>query len=115
MLAERTRVDRCEVLRQDLIKDRGVYVPRDPDNPWPEIAENVRVRIEPLQAMPRDVAGGPAVTTEGAFVAKFDIGEDIQNLDRIRVTTDGNRVFQMIARRDGTSKTSVVFACQEII
>lgn len=105
----------CEVMRQNLVLDRGQWVPADANTPWPVIATSVPVNVYPTQRHPRFGQEGGAVIVEGGFDAAFDAGYDIRDKDRIRVTSGPStgRVFRMIGPRYGTLETARIMACEE--
>jgi hypothetical protein len=105
----------CDILSQDLQLDRGIQVPADPDQPWPVVDVDVPVRIDPSIRMPRNAQAGEAITSEGSYNAVFEAGTDIRNTDRIRVTTMGNRVFEMIGPRYASYEIGRIMACEEIV
>jgi hypothetical protein len=113
LTAEAGLTDRCEVLRQDLIEDRGIGVPRDPADTWPVTDEDVPVNVSPDNTGRTFGQQGAALTSEGRYNAKFKAGYDIRNTDKIRVTTLGGRVFRMIGPRYASNEIVRIMACEE--
>lgn len=106
--------DRASVMRQDLVRVNGVLQPRDSSNPWPTIAENIKVAIDPTQSRASEGESGGVVVTEGDFIARFPVGTNLRPKDRIKITTDNNRIFSLVGRRDGSYKLVVLWTCNEI-
>lgn len=119
-LEARGFTDRCTVQRQNLVDDnRGGQTPNSPSDPWPTVVDGddepivLRCLVSTTRLRPTERVEDSRLTYEGSFDIGFELGTDIRIRDRVIVSTQSNRVFDIIGPRYAGDEVSKIMAAKE--